>query len=132
MDGSKNSFRALEQAIYLARQFGATITGLYVISTFIVAEGPKALGPYRQQMSDQGKKFLENAKLLSAKNGIDFEGKIIFGDVIASDIINFATKRKFSLIVISSRGIGGLKELFLGSVTHGVVHKSKIPVLVVK
>ncbi|MFB5621712.1 MAG: universal stress protein, partial [Candidatus Nitrosomaritimum yanchengensis] len=30
------------------------------------------------------------------------------------------------------RGQSGLKELFLGSVANAIVHKSKIPVLVVK
>lgn len=132
MDGSTNSFRALEQAIYIARQFGATIIGLYVVPVFIVTQGPKTLGPYRQQLLDQGKKFMESAKLLSAKSGIVFTEKIILGDVIVSDIIRFAAKTKPDLIVISSRGLGGMKELFLGSVAHGVVHKSKIPVLVVK
>ena len=132
LDGSKNSLRALGQAIYLARQFGATITGLYVIPTFIVTEGPKAFGPYRKQMSKQGKKIMDDAKLLSAKQGILFNGKIIYGDVVAVDIVNFTIKKKFDLIVISSRGLSGIKELLLGSVAHGVVHKSKIPVLVVK
>lgn len=132
IDGSKNSFRALEQAIYLARQFGATITGLYVIPVFIVTEGPKALGPYRQYMLKQGKKIMDDAKLLSAKQGIVFAGKIVYGDVVVSDIINFTTKTKHDLIVISARGLSGIKELFLGSVTYGIVHKSKIPVLVVK
>ncbi|HSA76460.1 MAG TPA: universal stress protein, partial [Nitrosarchaeum sp.] len=31
IDGSKNSMRGLDEAIYLARQCHATITGLYVI-----------------------------------------------------------------------------------------------------
>jgi nucleotide-binding universal stress UspA family protein len=30
LDGSKNSLRGLDEAIYLARQCQATITGLYV------------------------------------------------------------------------------------------------------
>ena len=132
MDGSKNSFLALEWAIYLARQFGATITGLYVIPAFVVMEGPKALGPYRKQMLEQGKNVMNDAKLHSAKKGIVFVEKIIYGDVVASDIVNFAVKTKSDVIVISSRGLSGIKELFLGSVTYGVAHKSKIPVFVVK
>ncbi|MDE1842625.1 MAG: universal stress protein, partial [Thaumarchaeota archaeon] len=35
-------------------------------------------------------------------------------------------------IVMSSRGMSPVKELFLGSVSNAVVHKSKIPVLIVK
>jgi len=38
----------------------------------------------------------------------------------------------FDIIVIGSRGQSGLKEIFLGSVANAVVHKSKIPVLVIK
>ena len=132
MDGSENSFRALDWAIYLARQSGAIITGLYVIPSFIVTEGPKALGPYRKQMLEQGKNIMNDAKLRSAKKGIVFVEKIIYGDVVASDIVDFAAKTKPDLIVISSRGLSEIKELFLGSVTYGVVHKSKTPVFVVK
>jgi nucleotide-binding universal stress UspA family protein len=132
LDGSTNSIRGLNEAISLARQLGATITGLYVVPVFIATEGPKAFGPYREQMIEQGKKFMDKANLLSAKNGVVFTGKIIRGDVISTDIVNFATKKKFDLIVMSSRGLSGIKELFLGSVANGVVHKSKIPVLVVK
>jgi nucleotide-binding universal stress UspA family protein len=41
-------------------------------------------------------------------------------------------KNKFDIIIIGSRGLGSVKEVFLGSVSHAVVHKSKIPVLIVK
>ena len=34
LDGSKNSMRGLDEAIYLARQCHATITGLYVIPIY--------------------------------------------------------------------------------------------------
>ena len=34
IDGSKNSMRGLDEAIYLARQCHATITGLYVIPIY--------------------------------------------------------------------------------------------------
>jgi len=43
-----------------------------------------------------------------------------------------ANSKKFDIIVIGSRGQSGLKEVFLGSVARAIVHKSKIPVLVIK
>ena len=36
------------------------------------------------------------------------------------------------LVVIGSRGLGGVKELLLGSVSNAIVHGSKIPVLITK
>lgn len=46
-------------------------------------------------------------------------------------ILDFAETNDYDLIVIGSRGLSGVKE-FLGSVSHGVVQRSKIPVLIVK
>lgn len=77
-------------------------------------------------------KFMYEAKIRSARKGIIFREKIIKDDIIATDIANFANKEKIDLLVISSRGFGPVKELFLGSVTYSVLHKSKIPILVIK
>lgn len=46
-------------------------------------------------------------------------------------ILEFAEKGGYDLIIIGSRGLSGVKE-FLGSVSHGVVQRSKIPVLIIK
>jgi nucleotide-binding universal stress UspA family protein len=47
-------------------------------------------------------------------------------------ILREAALGEFDLIIIGNRGLSGLKELVLGSVSHQVVDQSKIPVLVVK
>lgn len=46
-------------------------------------------------------------------------------------ILEFAESNGYDLIIIGSRGLNGVKE-FLGSVSHGVVQRSKVPVLIVK
>ena len=129
MDGSKNSFRGLDTAIYLARQCGATLTGLFVMPIY-----PKSFMPItydKKYLAKAAKEFMENAKKRAAQNGIVFVGKTTVGKE-SSEIIDFAAKNKFDIIVIGARGLGSVKEAFLGSVSHAVVHKSKIPVLVVK
>jgi nucleotide-binding universal stress UspA family protein len=129
IDGSKNSFRGLETAIYLARQCGARLTGLFVIPIY-----PQSFMPItydKKYLTKAAKEFMDNAKKHSAQNGIDFVGKTIMGKE-SSVIIDFAAKNKFDIIVIGARGLGSVKEAFLGSVSHAVVHKSKIPVLIVK
>ncbi|HYL65765.1 MAG TPA: universal stress protein [Nitrosopumilaceae archaeon] len=129
LDGSKNSFRGLDTGIYLARQCGATLTGLFVMSIY-----PRSFMPItydKKYLTKATKEFMENAKKRAAQNGIVFVGKTIVGNE-SSEIVDFAAKNKFDIIVIGARGLGSVKEAFLGSVSHGVVHKSKIPVLIVK
>ena len=132
LDGSKNSQRGLEMAISIARQFGATITGVFCINEPPHSEF-KGVGSVNDSQNEEVKKFMENAQVLSAQNGIVFKQKLMRGD-IGYNIIKMAhnKKEKFNLIVIGSRGRGSLKEMFFGSVSNYVIHASKIPVLIVK
>ena len=130
IDGSANSFKALKEAIYLARQCHGTITGLCIIPVYTINLG-KLLTSLKNQSQKEAKKFMAEAKKRCAQNGIVFNGKIIYGNQ-AWEITEFAAYKKFDLIVIGSRGMSRVKEAFLGSVANMVVHKSKVPVLVVK
>ena len=130
MDGSEKSFKALKEAIYLARQCHSTITGLCIIPTYTINLG-KLLTSLKNQSQKEAKKFLAEAKIQCAQNGIVFNEKIIYGNQ-SWEITEFAVYKKFDLIVIGSRGMSRTKEAFLGSVANSIVHKSKVPVLVVK
>jgi len=130
MDVSKNSLKGLNNAIYLARQCGATLTGFHVVPIYPV-RFEDLLGPFKKEAFKQAGKFMDEAKTISAQNGIVFNEKIVYGEP-KLDIVDFARSKKFDLIVIGSRGLGPVKEMFLGSVANYVAHKSKIPVLIVK
>ena len=132
LDGSKNSIRGLDKAISLARAGHGTITALYIKSVpGIYAIHP--IGFMNLNQITEAKKFLISAKTRAAKKGILLTHKIIGGEP-GFDIVRFAhnKKNKIDIIVIGARGRGIAKEIFLGSVSNYVVHKSKLPVLVVK
>jgi nucleotide-binding universal stress UspA family protein len=130
LDGSKNSIRGLDKAIYLARQCHAIITGLYVIP---IGSPPRGgpVSPIDKYFLKEASKFLEQARTRSAQNGIMFKHEIIYGDK-GSKIVNYAKNKHFDIIVIGARGQSAIKEIFLGSTSNYVLHKSQIPIMIVK
>lgn len=130
LDGSKNSIRGLDNAIYLARQCQATITGIYILPRVPVRTYRAIQYPEKELLKDADRN-MEYAKKHCAQNGIVFEKKISFGDP-GYTIVKYAKDRKFDIIVIGARGRGSIKEVFFGSVSNYVVHKAGMPVLIVK
>lgn len=130
LDGSKSSFRGLYEAIYIARQCGATIVGLHVVSLYPRSWSDLA-NPLKTRLFKDAGKLMDKAELISAQNGVMFRKKIVYGDP-KPNIMDFVRGHVFDLVVMGSRGFGPVKETFLGSVSTAVLHKSKIPVLIVK
>ncbi|MGY5149702.1 MAG: universal stress protein [Candidatus Nitrosopumilus sp. bin_68KS] len=130
MDGSKNSFKALTKAIFLAKKCNSSITTMFVLRTAF--DNPNMIYvPQTQNELKKVEKFLETAKNQVIKNSIKFKKEIVFGHE-AKEIIDFAQKNKFDLVVIGARGRGKLKQMLLGSVSNSIVQSSKVPVLVIK
>ncbi|MFQ5782164.1 MAG: universal stress protein [Nitrosopumilus sp.] len=130
LDGSSNSFRGLDAAIHMARQCQASITGLYVIG-LTKPRTNEAITPLEKILLEHAQKIMKKAKLMAAKKGILFSDRVSYGDE-GKRIVDVAENKNFDLIVIGSRGMGAAKEIFLGSTSNYVLHKSKKPVLVVK
>lgn len=130
MDGSKPSFAALDHAIQIARVCQATVIGVHVVS-FLPAEFMPSVVPYRIYQKKEAGKFMEKAKERAAKKGILFKYTITYGNP-AEQVIGMAKSKKFDLIVVGARGKGRVKEMFLGSVSNEILHKSRIPVMIVK
>ena len=131
LDGSKNSQRGLEMAITLARQCGATITGIYSINVQSRSEF-KNVEAITDRLNKEIEKILKDAKVLAAQNGIVFKEKKMRGNVGYNIVKAAQGKDKFDMIVMGSRGRSAAKEMFFGSVSNYVIHTTKIPVVIVK
>ena len=129
LDGSTNSRKALDVAIYHAQQSEADIVGISVTppgtTTFSYAP------TYTKQDVANAKKILNDAEKVAVKHSISFNQKILHGNA-SKEIVKFANNTKSDLIVMGGRGLGSVKEMLLGSVSHNVSHSSKIPILIVK
>jgi nucleotide-binding universal stress UspA family protein len=129
LDGSDTSKKGLEKALYFAKLSGASITGVHVVVVYPTLAS--TVTKYRDFLTSKAEKMLDSTKDYCKKQDVKFTFKILHGKP-ASSIATFAETQKMDLIIIGSRGVGGLRGTILGSVASTVVQKSKVPVLVVK
>lgn len=135
IDGSEHAQRALSEAIDLARLSNARLTVMTVQqkpSTLLVG-GPvvppvdmKGLDEALQQEHEQ---LLESA-IEQVPRDVSVV-KVLAQGSPASAIVEQAHKDGNDLIVMGSRGRGGVASMLLGSVSHQVLQRSTAPVLVV-
>ena len=130
LDGSPNASRGLDRAIDIAKISDAEITGFYSFHLPITA-GIKYTSKMKDDAQKKAVKAIGPAMNKAQKAGATFKYKTGGGHT-GSEIVKFAKNGNFDMIVIGARGLGGAREAFLGSTSNYVLHKTKIPVLVVK
>jgi nucleotide-binding universal stress UspA family protein len=136
-DGSAHAERALEEAIDLARATGGSLTLVTVVpelSAWIIV-GPFGVPPpvdlvrlheelvthYRQMLEAEAARVPEDVRSMS----LLLEGRP------AEAIVMQTRAGGHDLVVMGSRGRGELGSLLLGSVSHEVLHTSRVAVLIV-
>ena len=60
------------------------------------------------------------------------EKVVKYAGSVADGITDYAKKKGVDLIVVGTRGMGGIKKLLLGSVAKGVVDSAGCSVIVVR
>ncbi|QLH09516.1 universal stress protein [Candidatus Nitrosotenuis sp. DW1] len=129
IDGSRQSFKALDSAIRLAQDSGAELTLFHAIP-HIDAGGPRTK-TLDNQIVTQGNDILKKATMYARKKKIQVKTKTARGSP-AFATIKFAKSGNFDHIVMSTTGAGSAEGEMLGSVSNYILHKSKIPVYLVK
>lgn len=141
IDGSKSSDNALDFALDLADKYSAQIvlvsvfnppTVSYLTSPAMVYI-PVDTTKHSEEIRVYHDKMLSEA-LKRAKNfnkDLKVSKKLLEGRP-ADKIVETAKTGGFDLIVIGSRGLGGIKEFFLGSVSDRVADEATCPVLIIK
>ena len=132
LDGSNNSFRGLDHAIGLAKLSGASIVGAHVSYVPGNLAYPRQ-GFINQTLLKEAKRYLNTAKKRCTDNNVTFTSKVLAGTP-SHGIVKFGqeVRNGINMIIMGTRGLSSAKESFLGSVSNHVVHKSKVPVLLVK
>jgi nucleotide-binding universal stress UspA family protein len=133
VDGSENSIRALEAAIFLSKKIDAYVTVMRVMEKppTLYIHPQKELEELLQNYRREAEQILEKCKKIGNRNGVELKRVIIEGDV-APRIIKFAEKEAYDMIVMGHRGSGRFKEMVLGSVSEKVLHRAKRSVLIIR
>lgn len=137
VDGSEGSWRALEHAIALGEKFESEIDVINVIQPYnnaALLAVPLDHGAYKHNNSEMekiGDKVLEMAEEKMANYPHQVEYSIEIGHP-SERIIAFAKGNGCDAIVLGSRGLSGIAEFFLGSVSSKVSQYASVPVLIVK
>ena len=130
-DGSEHSKRATEKAIEISTcSTNSIIEIIYVVDPEKVKS--EVLSNWNSvEIGDIRRKQVREIERMANEAGISYEIKILHGEP-GPVIVDYANKNNFDIIVIGSRGLNGLQEFVLGSVSHKVVKRAKCPVLIVK
>ena len=131
VDFSDSSRVALRYAIAIASHFGATVTLVTVNDPILAESADLKLGSdwltkqcLTELQSEVAKTFAGRAL-----ENVEIRYEIATGTP-APEILRVARERQSDLIVMSSRGLSGVRKLFFGATTERVLRETSVPVLV--
>jgi nucleotide-binding universal stress UspA family protein len=133
VDGSDNSYRALDAALILSEKLGSHITVIHVMEEIPITHigSEKLLNELLETYKKENQDILSKCSQLATQKGLTIKTFLLQGNP-ASAILDFSKKEKFDLVVMGSRGLGKFKELILGSVSSKIVHHSPCGILLIR
>ncbi len=134
-DGSPHSKQALNWAIDLSLLSGSQVVAVKVFETsqlFAAAEtGGARFMAMLDEIRREDQRLMDEVAAVGQARGVKVKGEVLQGN-IAREILDYAHKNNFDIIIAGTKGHGALEELLMGSVTRSLVSLAHIPVLVVK
>jgi nucleotide-binding universal stress UspA family protein len=145
LDGSEPSNHALDHAVSIATKYGATLKLLAVVPQMVLPVFPdegfgtapvtaaKDMVRYQEKMKELYVGVLSEAKekLKAEHPDVKVETTLREGRPSAT-IVEIAEDDGVDLIVMGSRGVGGITGWILGSTSRRVVDSCTKPILIVK
>lgn len=136
-DGSDAALRAVGMAAALAQATGGSISLVTAIEMMrpkghstLAPEGRMAIAirGMERDAHARAKREFERAYALCRAAGVDCSGRVLFGGLLPTVL---GACKGADLVVMGSRGLGGLRGLVLGSLSQRMLTATKLPVLIV-
>lgn len=133
VDGSDNSYRALDAALLLSEKLGSNITVLNVMEQVPITriESEKLLSELLEAYKEENQEILSKCSKIATEKGLSIKTLLLQGNP-ASIILDYSKEEKFDLVIMGSRGMGKFKQLILGSVSSKIVHHSPCAILLIR
>lgn len=136
VDGSKRAMQAAGVGAEISAATGAALHVVYVMRAerYRPQFGPEAWEGWQANLEratrDARSWVEERADLLGSK-AKSSEAHLAFGEP-AREIVRLADEVGAGMVVVGSRGLGGVRRMLLGSVSEAVVEHAPCPVMVVR
>ena len=130
-DGSASAREAVEFGLELSAEQNAEAVVVYVAPALDILPvsgfGMPAAQPHALSAHDQV--ALDEAARLADEQGMRARTELLTGNPV-DEIVAYADSIDADMIVVGSRGHGAVASALLGSVSLGVLHEARRPVLV--
>ena len=135
-DFSEVSTAALRCASVLAGPFGSSLTVLHVAEDLMAEANSAGAGaPWSEgvqvQTEDDARARLAQVVTAAGLDGLNVHAELLVGSPIP-EILDYAEKHDYDLIVMGTHGRRAIARVLLGSVAECVVRLSPCPVLTVR
>ena len=135
VDGSPCSDRAVQEAVALARVFASSLTFLSVVDNplrglYGYSEGIGYYGDVFEALERTANEALERGAAVARSAGLEAEIRLVRERPPVDAILE--AEAGHDLTVLGTHGRHGVDRVFLGSVTEGVLRRSRRPHLVVR
>ena len=139
-DGSSHAKKAVDFAGDFASKFGSSLHLIHVVQEaripaemkdFIEAEGLHE-STDRAYLNTVGEQIIDEAKKNLTNHGVkEIKTSLLVGDA-PEEILSFAKKLNFDMIILGNQGLSKVKEFLIGSVTSKVVRAAHCTCITVK
>jgi nucleotide-binding universal stress UspA family protein len=131
-DGSIGATKAVQRALFLAKQTKKPIVALYVVDTprltDVVPTDTLSVA-WEDILMKEGQKVLDDIGKKGSAMGVSVEKKLVEG--IPEDVIMKEAKKN-DLIVMGCKGKSAMDRILMGSVCEKVTRHASSPVMVVR
>ncbi|MBT2569061.1 universal stress protein [Planococcus sp. ISL-110] len=131
VDGSDHSIRAAKQAVKIAAPSPDAQVTIVFVADHANAKNEVLHSGSSMELDLKRRKKIQPIEETLAAGQVKYKVEILHGTP-GPAIVEYANKEKFDILIIGSRGLNGLQEMVLGSVSHKVVKRANCPVLIVK